>query len=573
MATLDAPTDDRPRLDQVDEDAESVPADGQRSSRAGRRRRPTGEPPPLPADQRWRGVRWALVALAVLLFSIAFFVYLEPGRVLAADLWISRQVVGLRTDATVDVAQVFDRLADPAVLLVLRWSTIAVLLFFRRLRHLAVFLGALFVVEWTAQALNFAVQRPRPMVEIVGDWSGFSHPSRPMAALTVTTLGALRVLVPRGSTRRNGAIALGVLLGLVGTSRVVLGIDHTTDVVVAVLLGAGAVFALTRLLVPHERHPIEYRRGESAHLTLSDDRRDALSAAVRDQLGLEVTSIELFAPDGSAGSTPLKIEVDGDDGPGVVFAKLYSRQHLRSDRLYKFVRLLAYGRLENETPFTSVRRLVEYEDHMTRVLMDHGIDVPASLGIVEITPEREYLLAFEMRDGEDFQPDVEVSDELIDHCLELVRDLWVAGVAHRDIKPGNLLVHGDDVVLIDVAFAQLRPSPWRQAVDLGAMLLLLSLAADPERVHARATEVFSEEEIAEALAATDGFAIPSQLRDLLEEDGWRVKQELCALVPERDPIRVHRWDRRRILAAVATGAVAIVAAFVTWSLFDTVQLL
>ena len=53
-----------------------------------------------------------------------------------------------------------------------------------------------------------------------------------------------------------------------------------------------------------------------------------------------------------------------------VFAKLYSQTHLRSDRWYKVGRTILYGSLEDEVQFTSVRRLVEYEDYIQRLMRD-----------------------------------------------------------------------------------------------------------------------------------------------------------------------------------------------------------
>ncbi|MEO2105768.1 MAG: phosphatase PAP2 family protein [Actinomycetota bacterium] len=563
----------RQPLDQVDDRATDEAADPGPLRHGGRRRRPTGEPPPLPPEQWWAGARWALVAVLVVVASLLSFVYIEPDWVLRVDEVVGRWLVVQRTDTAVTWARVFDGLTDPLLVGALRWGTIAMLLVVRRLRHLAVFVAALLLVEWAAQAMNFAIQRPRPMVDIAAEWDGFSHPSRPMAALTVTLLGSLRVLAPHGPIRRYGAAVVGGVAVVVGLSRVVLGVDHPSDVVVACAIAAGVVFALTRLVVPHSRFPVEYRRGEHAHVSLSDRRVEAIGQAVVDQLGLTVREVALHGEDGSAGSTPLRIEVDATDGPQTLFAKLYTRQHLRSDRLYKLARLLMYGRLENETPFASVRQLVQYEDHLTRVMRDSGVTVPDSHGIVEITPEQEYLIVFAFVDGHDFDIQEDVSDELLDGCLSLVDQLWTAGIAHRDIKPGNLLVHGDHATLIDVAFAQLRPTPWRQAVDLGAMLLLLSLAADPDRVYRRALRLFEPEEIAEALAATDGFAIPSQLRGLLEDDGWAVRDRLRALAPEREAIRIHRWDRRRIAAAMLTLAVLLAAVLGVWVAFDTVGLL
>ena len=66
--------------------------------------------------------------------------------------------------------------------------------------------------------------------------------------------------------------------------------------------------------------------------------------------------------------------------------------HVRADRWYKLGRQILYGRLEDEAPFSSVRRLVEYEDYALRLLRDAGIPTATPYGIVEITPEREYML-------------------------------------------------------------------------------------------------------------------------------------------------------------------------------------
>ena len=65
----------------------------------------------------------------------------------------------------------------------------------------------------------------------------------------------------------------------------------------------------------------------------------------------------------------------------------------------------------------------------------------------------------------------------------LVRPAWDAELGHRDIKPANLMVHEGQVKLIDVAFVQVRPSPWRQAIDLANMMLVLAVRTDAKRVY------------------------------------------------------------------------------------------
>jgi hypothetical protein len=129
-----------------------------------------------------------------------------------------------------------------------------------------------------------------------------------------------------------------------------------------------------------------------------------------------------------------------------------------------------------------------------------------------------------------------VDDNVIDQGLLLIRRLWVAGVAHRDIKPGNLMVGDGTLLLIDVFFVQVRPSPWRQAVDLGNMMLVLAVRTEPRRVYLRALRYFTSAEFAEAFAATRGVASPTQARAFMKRDPRDLLGEFRKLAPERRPI-------------------------------------
>jgi hypothetical protein len=107
------------------------------------------------------------------------------------------------------------------------------------------------------------------------------------------------------------------------------------------------------------------------------------------------------------------------------------------------------------------------------------------------------------------------------------------------------------VLLIDVAFVEARPSPWRQAVDLANMMLCLALRSDPEAVYQRALRQFSAQEISEAFAATRGLTMPSQLRRLLRDKGRDLHAEFLDLLPKRPrPVSIQRWSARRVGLAV-----------------------
>lgn len=260
-----------------------------------------------------------------------------------------------------------------------------------------------------------------------------------------------------------------------------------------------------------------------------------------------MSDVTPFGLAGSAGSTPLRIDVEGEPQTSL-FGKLYAENHLRSDRCYKIGRELLYGRLEDEKPFHSVRRLVQQEDYALRLFRDSGLPTPRPYGVAELTPEREYLLVTEFCAGAvELGEMAEVDEQLIDSGLRIVRQLWDAGLAHRDIKPSNLLVRDSRMLLIDVAFAELRPTPWRQAVDLANMMLCLALQSSPKQVYARARQLFTVEDIGEAFAAARGLALPSQLRRALRAQGRDLHGEFIRLLPAPPrPVAIQRWNLRRV---------------------------
>ena len=163
------------------------------------------------------------------------------------------------------------------------------------------------------------------------------------------------------------------------------------------------------------------------------------------------------------------------------------------------------------------------------------------------------MLVTEFFDGAVELGEAEVDDAVIDEGLGIIRILWDAGLAHRDIKPANLMVRDGRILLIDVAFAELRPTPWRQAVDLANMMLCLALRSSPEQVYERALRQFTVEEISEAFAAARGLALPSQLRRMLRAQGRDLHGEFLRLLPTPPrPITIQRWSLRRVgLLAVA----------------------
>ena len=538
--------------------------------RPGRRRRPTGKPPPLPRSIHRTGLWW--VAAAVVLVTLAKVVFgpARRGLGVAVTVWDDAVVGWLARlhlpGLTGLMEAIMASTGSAAVVGVVRWGVLVALLVLRRFRHLVVFVGSFLAVLLAVRLAT--VDRPRPFgVELRGSWAGWVMPSRPVAIFAATLVGVLYTLVPAGRWRQLGKWVAAGLVTAFALARVGLGVDAPTDALVGAVIGVAVSVAAYRLFVPSEVFPVAYRRGRSAHLDVGGRRGEAIRDALADQLGLTVVEVKPFGLSGSAGSTPLRIQVqDGAGDTRYVFGKLYARSHLRADRSYKFARALRYGRLEDEKPFSTVRRLVQQEDYALSLMQRAGLPSPQPYGVAELTPEREYLIVFEFLDGATELGEADVDDAIIDQGLAIVRKLWDANLAHRDIKPANLLVRGGKLYLIDVFFAQLHPSPWRQAVDLANMLLCLALRSSPQQVYQRALRRFSVGEINEAFAAARGLALPSQLRRMMRDQGRDLHGEFVRLLPTPPrPIGVQRWSARRVGLLLLVLVALIPAVPMAWA--------
>jgi len=523
-----------------------------------RRRRPSGEPPPIPHELNRAAVTAVVAFCAFALIWLWVFLSDQPAIwITRFDLRLMRPIVEHRIDGLDPVMEWINEFGTNWLSVVVGWIALIGALVTRRVRHAVLLIASLALSASIVNLVAAQIMRPRPLgFEIRGEWQGFAQPSRPVALVAAALVACSLCLVPKRRRRVADVVTAGILV-VFGIAQVYVAVDHPTDVLAGATVGIAVTLVLFRAFAPESVFPITYRRSRTAHLDVSGERGAAIRTGLRRQLDLDAETVEHVGLAGSSGSTPLRIvTTDGS----TYFGKLYSRTHLRSDRSYKLWRTLVYGRLEDEEHFTSVRRLVQHEDYMLHLMARVGVRTARPVGIVEITPEREYLLVTEFLEDASEISDVEVDDAVIDDALDVVEHLWSSGLAHRDIKPSNVMVRDGQVYLIDVAFAQVRPSPWRQAVDLANMMMVLALESSPERVYDRARRTFSDDELAEAFAASRGVTLPSQLRRAVRSDGRDLLVRFRQLAPARPPVSIQRWSLRRV--GLTAGVFAIIATVV-----------
>jgi hypothetical protein len=527
-------------------------------------RRPSGAPPPLPHHIERSGLIW--LGLAIVATGAAVVTFADGLTPWAADVTViddavTRHISQAPVPGLTGIASAVAEAGAAPAIVIAAYALLLSLVVLRRFRHLLVLLISYEALILLTTIFLLVVHRPFPFgVAFRFRWGGFALPSVEIETVCAVLTGALYTLVPAGPWRRRGCWAAAGIVAVLGVARMRLGVDAPTDVLLGAVLGVTVPLVALRLLAPDESFPVTYGGPRGAHLDLGGARGEAIRKALRDQMGIEVSSVEPFGLAGSGGSSPMRLGRAGEPG-GYLFGKLYARSHVRADRWYKFGRQLLYGRLEDEQSFKSVRRLVQQEDYALRLARDARLPSPEPYGFVALTPGREYLLVTEFFSGSAELGQATIDDGVIDDGLLIVRKMWDAGLAHRDVKPANLLVRDGHLLVIDVAFTEVRPTPWREAVDLANMMLCLALRSSARRVYTRALRLFTADEICEAFAADQGLALPGQLRQSIKESGQDLREEFLRLLPRRPaPVRVQRWNARRAGSWVALVLAAALVA-------------
>ena len=225
-----------------------------------------------------------------------------------------------------------------------------------------------FIIQYLLAPL---VQRPRPFgVAFRTDWYAWAL-SQQLAALAFVLVGILYGLVPEGRWRQTGKWVATALVALVALAQMYLGVEAPTDILVGVAVEVAIPLLGFRLLAPSQVFPISYRRGRSAHLDVGGAREQAIRQALQDQLGLVVEEVQPFGLAGSAGPRRCGSRSRATR-PRSCSASCTPAATCAPTGGTSWAGLL-YGRLEDEKPFNTVRRLVQQEDYALHKLYLAGL--------------------------------------------------------------------------------------------------------------------------------------------------------------------------------------------------------
>ncbi|MFP5308119.1 MAG: lysylphosphatidylglycerol synthase domain-containing protein [Actinomycetes bacterium] len=491
---------------------------------------------PAPADERQRNpddlVRVVLGALVV--------AWMTAMALLGADVDpLERNVFRLVNELPDEiepmlwlVMQLGSITAVPVVALVAAW---------RRRPRLARDVAAAGVLAYgLAWALKQLITRPRPgelLLDVLlrGGHAGLGYPSGHSAVAAVLAT-VLAPHLPRVARRWSW-----VLVVLVGVGRIYVGAHLPLDVVGGWALG-WLIGSAWLLLV-----------GSPVGVVDLDRLRGQLRAA-----GLGVAHVEEQACD-ARGSAPLAVTLEQG---GVLFGKVLNSQHRSADLLFKLLRRTLYRRLEDETPFVSSKQQAEHEVLLTVLARDAGVRVTPHISLVADRPDWAIVLqdSIDGRGLDEVGAEGGLDDDLLVDVLSQVALLHEARIAHRDLRPANILADEDGHAwLVDFGFAQISASPRRLAWDVAELLAGLVPYVPPERLVDAAAGVLGDDVLHDALPMLTPAAFSSATRDALRAADGDLLGELRSAVGDRLGLDEEEEEDDAALLRVRPRTLAIVA--------------
>ena len=182
-----------------------------REASGSRRRRPSGEPPPLPHHLQTSGIRW-LVAMLVLV-ALTIVVFAGGLRGIAVDVAVADAAVvgwlaGIDLPGFRGLMRGLAALSSFWVLNIVSYALVLVLLVLRRFRHMIIWLILTTLLALIGLGiLGPVAQRPRPFgVQIREGWGGWAMPAIQVTFFAVRLVAILYSLVPEaaGATPASG---------------------------------------------------------------------------------------------------------------------------------------------------------------------------------------------------------------------------------------------------------------------------------------------------------------------------------------------------------------------------------
>jgi len=328
-----------------------------------------------------------------------------------------------------------------------------------------------------------------------------------------------------------------IVLGVAGAARLLAGTVLPMELILALAAGltAGAG-VLVALGVP--------------------DRRigpDGIAAALR-SAGLPVSSVTP-ADVVAKGSRPFYAVTD--DGRRLFIKALGSDQR-DADLLYRAYRFARLRDVGDTRPAASLIQAVEHQALVGTMAQHAGVRVPRVERVIKAA-DGTALLAMERVEGSplDRLPAETISDEVLQRLWAEVNRLHSAGIAHRALRAGNVMVAGaGQPWLTDFSFSDLTATQRHKDLDLAELMASLAVLVGADRTVSAAKAVIGARGVAAAAPLLQPLALSAATRhSIAQHEGLLKKTRSAAAAADgsadQQLARIRRVRPRTLVTIVA----------------------
>lgn len=428
--------------------------------------------------------------------------------------------------------------------------------------------GSLAAIPISA-GLALVLRRPRLARDLVSAGAGAYLGARLLKAIIERARPAaiLEDILLRGP----GSSGLGFPSGhvAVATALATASAPHLPRVARRITWGVVALVAIARMYVGAHL-PVDviggaglgWAAGAGVHLLFGTRAGWPSIEAVRDALrdaGLRPLRVVAANVDARGSAPYVVVDEEGRE----FFVKAIGRETRDADLLFKTWRYLAMRRIEDEAPFTTPKQEAEHEAYMSLLAERAGARTPSIIGIIPagngttLIMERRIMgQTLDQLEGR------EISEAITSRLWDDVSKLHSARVAHRDLRPANVLIDDDGVPwLLDFGFAESAATDRRLAQDVAELLTSMAILIGSRRTIEDALPHLGSDAVAASLPLIQPLALSAATRRSLRSHGnllgdLRARAARAAGVPLPEPEVLPRI-RPRALIALLVGGLAV----------------
>jgi len=244
-----------------------------------------------------------------------------------------------------------------------------------------------------------------------------------------------------------------------------------------------------------------------------------------------------------------------------LFVKALGSDQRDADLLYRAYRAVRLRNVGDTRPAASLFHAVEHQALVGVMAERAGVSAPRVDRVVRAGSTA--LLVIEWVDGcsLDRLPAGQVSDELLVRLWAEVDKLHRARIAHRSLRPANVMVTQAGLPrIVDFSFSELDATQRQMDLDVAELLASLATLAGEDRAVAAAAGALGTQEVARSVPLLQPLALSTATRrTVARHDGLLARTRSAAAAASgqasQDLARVQRVRPRTLLAiAAAAGA-------------------